>query len=78
MHRAARPSNFAELPDHGFSIVQSTTRTYFRENAKPLTVTVADADGKAIYKGYSTAKEFSTGSMGWSISDKTNIPWGPS
>ena len=57
--------------------VCTTTRTYFRENAKPLCVTITDAEGKVVYKGYATAKEFSTGSMGWNISDKANVPVGP-
>ena len=56
--------------------VCTTTRTYFRENAKPLVITVTDADGKVIYKGYATAKEFSTGSFGWHFGDKVTIKVG--
>lgn len=43
------------------------TRAEFREHAKPMDVTVGDVPLTA------TVKEFSTGSLGWNLTGKTNI-----
>ena len=55
----------------------TVSRTYFQAEAKALKVTITDHDGKVIYTGYAVPKAFSTGSLGFSISDKASIPVGP-
>ena len=53
------------------------SRTYFQTEAKALKVTITDNDGKVVCQGYAVPKAFSTGSLGFSISDKASIPVGP-
>ena len=54
------------------------SRIYFKTEAKVLTVEIKDHDGKVLFSRSVMPREFATGSMGWSLSDKAELGVGPS
>jgi hypothetical protein len=53
----------------------NVSRSEFRQNARPMTLTITDSTGKQITKTLEV-KEFSTGSLGWNLSEKMEFAVG--
>ena len=48
------------------------TRQEFTQRAKPIKITLEYPDGRS-YQQYVSVKEFESGSLGWSLSDKATF-----
>ena len=56
----------------------NVTRKYFATEAKPLIVEIKDAEGKVMARATMVPREFSTGSLGWNVSQAVHFDLTPS
>ena len=56
----------------------NVTRSYFHSEAKPLIVEVKDIQGNVLARVTMAPREFSTGSLGWNVSQAVHFDLTPS
>jgi hypothetical protein len=54
------------------------TRSYFATEAKALVVEIKDAQGNVLARATIAPREFSTGSLGWNVSQALHLDITPS
>lgn len=59
-----------------FKLPRILTRAYFREKAKALKIAIRGAEGQEFDLGAANPREFSTGSVGWTLAQKAYIKVG--
>ena len=54
------------------------TRSMFATDAKPLKVTITNAEGKVVFEQYMSPRTFSTNGLGWNANGKAQMDVTPS